>query len=510
VVESVKKQDKAIFWLLGLAAATAMVFDFIKLLPLFNAFFIRDDYLFLDLGAFMRQQDPLAFLTATCIGWWRPIALLLPALIYLLFGFNPLPFHITAYIIHLLTALLLILLCRKFFNLRVGLLAFIIYMTSPISFGDVGWMLGAMEDETATFFFFLALFTQLRLQPQEHRGPYYIPALFLVLGSFCKITWLGIIPVLLFMDWVNYPQSSLGQRIIRFLPFLIFIPTLFLNFLFIGFDYLGGSFIPSFTQFFTARNLIFGSFISFIPLDLFTHNNIYNLFLCFVPIIFLALAMLFGNIKRRVAAICVAYLGTLAILGLTQIQNDPVGWIMGWRHLAPLVGFAAVLIALTLGGLMDKLGWGVAGWMLPIALLAALVWSGLPMKKVLRGEVEKEGQDYRQIMRDFKVLCRSLPPKSEVYILAKKPLAVNLLADLAGSDHPLAMLFVKSEGLTLMHNYDYRSKHMILKDKREMAFLIEDLVAENSRFLSTDAKGNWIDITDRGKDEFYLMLRIHH
>jgi hypothetical protein len=505
MIEATKK-DNTILWLLGLAAIASVVFDFIKLLPLFNTYFIRDDFLFMDLGAFMRQQDPLAFLTATCIGWWRPIALLLPALGYLIFGFNPLPFHIMAYIIHLLTALLLILLCRKLFDLKIGLMAFIIYVVSPISFGDVGWMLGAMEDETATFFFFLALYTQLRLKSDEHKGPYYLPAFFVVLSSFCKITWLGLMPVLLFMDWVNYPKSAFGQRIVRCLPFLVIIPILFLNILFIGFDHLRGGIIPSYLEFFTARNLVVGSFLSFIPFDLYAYIKDHYLLMSLIPIAVFLLALLSSKGKMRVAAMGVAYLGTLAIMGLTPIQNEPLGWIMGWRHLAPLVGFAAILIALTLSGLMDRLKWRLISWLLPIVLMAALIWSGLPMKNTLRSDMETEADRYRDMMRSYVLLCRNFEPKSEIYIIAKKPLPVHLLADLASSDHQVKMLYVKKEGSRLAHNYDTRSSHVIFTCPKDMMLLIDTLVAKKVRFISTDSSGHWVDITNREKREFYEIL----
>jgi hypothetical protein len=374
----------------------------------------------------------------------------------------------------------------------------------------VGWMLGAMEDESATFFFFLALYTQLRLKPKEHKGPYYLPALFLVLGSFCKITWLGFIPVLLFMDWVNYPQSHLGQRIVRFLPFLIFIPTLFLNILFIGFTHLSGTMAPGYAEYFNVKNLTFGSFLSFIPFDLSAYLNDYYLLMILTPILFFLLALLFNKATMRITAVGVAYLGTLLILGLAQMQKEPVGWIMGWRHLAPLVGLAAILIALFMGGLMDRLRWGFTGWLLPLALMTLLIWSGLPMTSTLLTDVENEGHSYQNMIRSFIVLCRHFEPKSEIYMLFKKSWAVNLLADLADNDHQLAMLFVKGEKLLLSHNYDLRSKHIIFKDKKDMMLFIQNLLAKNAKFISIDRNGCWINITDKVKSDFSVMLNQQH
>ncbi len=501
------EKNKVIIWILGLVAVAAVIFDLFRLLPLFNAYFIRDDYLFLDLGAFMRQQDPFAFLTATCIGWWRPIALVLPALVYLLFGLNPLPFHVLAYLIHLLTGITLVLLCRKFFDVRIGLIAFAIYIAAPISFSNVGWMLGAIEDETATMFYLLALYSQLRLNPKEKPGPYYLPALFLVLGSFCKITWLGLIPALLFMDWVNYPKSRLVQRFIRFTPFLIFIPTLFLNFVFIGFEHLGGSFLPNFNDYFIARNIIRGAFLSFIPIDMFLYIKSWFRVIIIIPVAFFLLALLFTKLKSRMIAIGVSYLGILAILGLAQIQNHPLGWIMGWRHLTPLVGFAAIILAVSLSRLIKLRRLITLGLMAAILLLGALIWSGLSMKSNLKEEIEKEDQFNRNSLRGFIVLCRSSNSGTDIYIIGRKPLSVNLLADLAGSDHSLAMLFVKREGIEFMHNYDARSKHFILKESEEMMTLLNGLTGStNVMFLTTDEKGNWSDISGYDSKKYAGML----
>jgi len=508
--EQKAENNRIILWILGMVAIATTVYDFINLLPLFNAFFIRDDYLFLDLGAFMRQQDPLAFLTATCIGWWRPIALLLPALVYLLFGFNPMPYHVLAYIIHILTGFTLLVLCRRFFDLKVGLIAFTIYIASPISFSNVGWMLGAMEDETATLFYFLALYSQLRVNPGMKPVPYYLPALFLVLGSFCKITWLGLIPALLFMDWVNYPKSTLAQRLTRFTPFLIFIPTLLLNFLIIGFEHLGGSFLPSFMGYFTARNLILGSFLSFMPFDLFIHIKDWYQIMIIVPVLFFLLALIFTKMKSRIIVIGVSYLGTLAILGLAQIQKDPVGWIMGWRHLTPLVGFAAIFISATLSGLIKLPRIRFAGLITVILSLGTLIWLGLPMKSILKSDVEREEQHYRQTTRSFIVLCRSFPKETGLYIIGTKPLSVNLLADLAGKQD-VFMLCVRREGFKLMHNYDVRSNHYLIRDGQEVTDLLDKLVARTDvRFISNSEDGFWIDISENGKDEFVRMLKLQH
>jgi hypothetical protein len=501
--------QRSILWILGTVAVAATIYDFINLLPLFNAFFIRDDYLFLDLGAFMRQQDPLAFLTATCIGWWRPIALLIPALGYLLFGFNPFPFHVLAYSIHLLSGITLLLLCRKFFDLKVGLIAFMIYITAPISFSNVGWMLGAIEDETATIFYLLALYTQFRVNPDHKNGSYILSTIFLVLGSFCKITWLGLIPVMLYMDWVNYPKSPLTQRFHRFVPFLILIPTLFLNFLFIGFDRLGGSFMPNFTAFFTANNLIKGAFFAFIPIDVFQHLSDWFYLMLLIPIIFFLLALILNVKKRLVISVGVAFVGTTAILGLAQIQKDPEGWMMGWRHLTPLIGFAAIVVALIIVGLIRRLKMHIAGWGMAIVLIGAYIYSGLPMKGNIGNEVAKEEQNHRQEIRRFITLCRSFPSASELYIVEQKPAAVNLLADLARNDCELFVIFAKNRETRLMHNYDARSKHVIYGESARIRELLDELIQKpNIRFIGKNQDGLWTDLTDYSKYQLGSLLRL--
>jgi hypothetical protein len=370
-------------------------------------------------------------------------------------------------------------------------------------------MLGAMEDETAALFYLLALYSQLRVNPQEKTGPYYLPALFLVMGSLCKITWLGLIPALLFMDWVNYPKSRFAQRITRYLPFLVFIPTLFLNFLFIGFSNLGGSFLPNFNEHFIARNLIPGSFYSFIPVDIFL-KNFYQIAVV-VPILFFVLAVLFTREKSRTFAIVIAYIGTLGILGLAQISKNPVGWMMGWRHLTPLVGFAAMIMAVSIVGIIDKLRMGYAGWIVAIVLLLSLIWSGFPMKRTLKEDILNEGIIYRKVTNSFNILCQSFPKQTEIYVLGKKPGSVNLLADLAGYDYKLVMLYSERNGLNLVHNYDARSKHYILLDTDEVISLLDQIVPNsNARFIIQNREGIWIDITGSGKDELGMVLTHSH
>ena len=504
-VAEINDKDRIILWILGIAAFAAVIFDFLKLLPLFNAFFIRDDYQFLDLGAFMRQQDPLAFLTATCVNWWRPIALLIPALVYLVFGLTPLPFHIVAYIIHIFSGLMLILLCRKMFDLKVGLIAFTIYIASPISFSNVGWMLGAMEDETATFFYFIALLTQIRTKDTDSKRPYFLPVIMIVLGSFCKITWLGMIPSLLFMDWANYPNSKLVERTKRFLPFFIFLLPVAFN-IFIAGSYSSNIYL-NYNSNFNMRNFIEGAFLSFIPSNVSYYITNWYQILIIIPIMFFLLALGFSKIKRRVVAIGIAYLGMLTILGFSQIQKDPLGWIMGWRHLTPLVGFAAILIAVTLTGLDGKLHLRYVGWLISIILVGILIWVGLPMKNDLQEEVQRIAQHYRLMTRSFIVLCRSLPNGTEIVIVGKKPFPVCLLADLAG-DHRLSMLYTKRRNLEFIHNYYLRSKLIILETKENMGVILDGLLLRaDIRLISTDEAGVWVDITEYGKEECERLLK---
>lgn len=277
---------------------------FITYSPLLDDSFWADDYLHIErinsLGSSALFKD---FFTAWVLKtsdtstWWtspagelqyfRPLISLSFFLDLLLWGMNPLGFHLTNVIFHIFTSILVFLLAKLIFKkeLTAFLLA-LIFGIHPCHMEAVVWI-SCRTDVIAGFFYFFSLFCFLKFRQRENRGRFFLFALSTVLYTCALLSkemavTLPIILIAFDLFYSSTPKNStswnirLNKSIFVYLPFFI-ITIIYLCIRFKIFGGLGSvpypfSYSPLRPGFFLFffRNLIlyFANILYFVPIDL--------------------------------------------------------------------------------------------------------------------------------------------------------------------------------------------------------------------------------------------------
>ena len=408
--------QKWFLYSLGGMAVLATLYNILTLLPIFSAYFLTDDIFNLNLGAVMRH-DPLSFLFFTLGGWWRPLGFTLPAIVYLIFGLQVLPFHIIAYLIHLGTALSLLFLAKKMFNWTVALLAYILYVTSAISAITVGFSTYAFMDEFSTLLFIMVILVMYRKEkaPSLSRRPYWLAGLFYFLAAACKDSWIGLAPALILLDFLNYRNDKLSHRILRLLPsgLVLIIPLGRLaitgpeKFLAVQSLYAASHL--------TSSHLIWSLTIPFVPpLISIGDATLFNTRLAF-PLLFFILAWwLYRSERFLIVLLLVAFVGLWAVLYASPLDAG----LSGWMHFPPLIAIAAMIMSVTLYSLIDhfKPQW--------FFILLSVAWLGVyivPQQKNFYNLYKitiSKADEFEICIRNIKKELSGLPPNSHAYVIA--------------------------------------------------------------------------------------------
>ena len=408
-------QQRWFIYSLGGLAVLATLYNILSLLPIFTEYFLFDEATNLNLGAVMRHQ-PLSFLFFTQVGWWRPLGFTLPAIVYLIFGLQVVPFHVIAYLIHFGTALSLLFLVKKMFNLTAALFAYILYITSAISVITVGFSTNAFMDEFSTLLFILVILVLYRKDraPALSLRPYWLAGLFYFLAAACKDSWVGLIPALILMDFLNYKNDKLSYRILRLLP-LAFVVIIPLGRLAIAgpekFGVVQSLYVESY---FTFSNLIWGSTIPFLPALIFNKESPFIITRLIITVLFFTLPVwLVRSKKMLIAILIVAFVGFW--LALVASPLDP-GY-GGWLHFPPLISIAAIIMSITLYGLIDRFK---PHWFF---ILLSVIWLGIyivPQYKInydLYKHTISMADDFKIDINNIKKELSGLPPNSHVYAI---------------------------------------------------------------------------------------------
>jgi hypothetical protein len=330
-----------------LVASLATIYILIILSPIFQFSFNEDDFVMLELGAILKH-NPWGFIFFTYCGWWRPLGFSGSAFMYQLFGLNPFPYHVAGFFIHLITAILVVIIARRLFDLRTGLIAYIFYITSTLGVSSVGFISNSYQDELGAAFIILAMLSSIRISgnSSRRRGPYFAATLFLFLSAACKESWIAYIPVAIYIDIWNYRRSSFWQRLMRIIPLLIVFGMFYFRARFGGsLSWEGPLFY--FKRTFGLDNLLWGATLPFLPFgvayDAFLVQGFWDWSRIFVPITIFGLAWFLKKDGRwKIGFLLVTFISFLLILASSFLNNE----FWEWYHLPIPLTVAVILMAI--------------------------------------------------------------------------------------------------------------------------------------------------------------------
>lgn len=379
---------------------------------LFGTTFIEDDWFFIE-RAGMIKDNPFSFFTLTFSGFYRPLGYNLPSIIFLMVGLNPLFFHVLDLCVHLLTGALLFLLARKMFDPITGVLAFILYITFPSIVISVGFSSSLFQDELSTLFFILTLLFLYRANPEPQRSKnYLVPALFLFIGALCKESWLGLIPAIILMDWVNYKKASFKERLQRLWVFSLPIITLIAKFVFADMSRMQSGFARLVGENLNIQNVIYGLSLPFLPWEIFEDTSIFNFMRLIAPLIFIILPLFLIKAHRfKITVIIVAFMG----LFLSQLAASLNNYLFGWAHLFPLLAFGSILIASTLRGIAIKLKDSPVFWIIAVIAVTGFIRASYPTTEMLSNLVKELSHEQQVKYSGFRQIIRGFPDDANIY-----------------------------------------------------------------------------------------------
>jgi tetratricopeptide (TPR) repeat protein len=186
--------------------------------PVYWAGFIWDDDAYVTNNTLLTAPD----------GWWRiwfsahaqsqyfPLVYSTLRLEYDLWQLNPIGYHIVNVCLHIVNALLVWKLLRRF-AVPGAWLAAAIFALHPVQVETVAWVT-ELKNTESTLFYLLALFTWLDFAGGRGRQFYAATILFLLLALFAKTTACTFPAVALLLLWMG--DEAIGRRrIVQTLPF---------------------------------------------------------------------------------------------------------------------------------------------------------------------------------------------------------------------------------------------------------------------------------------------------
>ncbi len=157
------------------------------------------------------------------IGYYRPLITLTYMINYSLFKINPLGYHLTNIIFHLLNGVLVYLLAVHLLkSMRVPLLAALLFAIHPVHTESVSWIAGR-TDVIACFFFLISLYCYVKFMEKRGLLLYLISLLSFTLSLFSKEMAVTLPLILIAYDYfytTEGKKGKLAERMRYWLPFL--------------------------------------------------------------------------------------------------------------------------------------------------------------------------------------------------------------------------------------------------------------------------------------------------
>jgi protein O-mannosyl-transferase len=146
-----------------------------------------------------------------------PLTLLTYQLDYSLFELNPIGYHATSLILHILNVLLVFMIFKQLFSKKTAFIIGLIFAVHPLNVEAIAWASGR-KDVLAPFFLLLSYFLYLRYKVT---GKYYWVSVFVfVLGLLSKISIVFFPLILLATDWVMEDRID-KHKIKNKIPYVI-------------------------------------------------------------------------------------------------------------------------------------------------------------------------------------------------------------------------------------------------------------------------------------------------
>jgi protein O-mannosyl-transferase len=169
----------------------------------------------------MSLKNVWAILTTPIMGNYHPLTLISFAWEYLFFKFDPMPYHLTNIIFHLLNCVIVFyFISRLCHNPAVAFVTALLFGIHPLHVESVAWI-SERKDVLYAFFYLISLICYLTYLEKEHERRHYFHALFYFLLSVLSKPMAVTLPlVLLLIDYFRDRKISYAT-IVEKIPFFI-------------------------------------------------------------------------------------------------------------------------------------------------------------------------------------------------------------------------------------------------------------------------------------------------
>jgi len=472
------KRNKVGLGFFGIIAFFAMIYSFIIIFPLFSSYFHDDDiWNFDDVVAL--KSKPFGYLHHAFVGvWWRPLAFFVMSYPYFIFGLNPQAFHWMGWVIHLISALTILLFTRRCFSLRPALISFALYMISPLAVSSVGFVTDTIQDEISTILVFLSFFFSFSREKTLKDGPYFLPAFLWGVALLFKELVLGVLPTLILLDWFLFPKNKFTRRIMRLSPYVLALLLIPLRFLFVE-SYLSNFSSPLFSTygpFIDIQNMSWSIILAFAPIVLQKSQTLLNELLLLIPILLIIAVFAFsGQQRSKIIFLLVVFVGMSFALIPAGMYLALGYWLHQWIRMPILVAIAVIMLALICEGIISR----VKSYILSLGISSSLIFCYVFLSTVMIDEVKKEMNRFDEITLVrydalFKTV-KSMPPGSLVYIANIKTIPINLINDIVSKRGIQVTLLLKAApDLKVLHNRNFLTNHVKLIFGNEQNYYIKE------------------------------------
>ncbi|MCX6304739.1 MAG: hypothetical protein NT040_07215 [Bacteroidetes bacterium] len=202
-----------------------LTITFFSYLPTLKSDFIDtwDDNAYVIDNALIRNISPATvkgMFTSQVGGTYVPLPLLSYAIEYKIWGLNPLPFHLTNLVLHLLCTLLVFKILRRLQIDRLyAAAAALIYGVHPMGVESVAWVTERKDLLYCVFYFSSLLLYIYYVKAKSRRAVFYIASLGLfVLALFSKIQAVSLPLVLVLVDYY-FKRQGLKKIVFEKIPY---------------------------------------------------------------------------------------------------------------------------------------------------------------------------------------------------------------------------------------------------------------------------------------------------
>lgn len=154
-------------------------------------------------------------------GHYHPLTLISLMLDHSISGFNPEAFHITSFIRHLISVVLLFFLVFSIFrNIRMAFLVALLFGISPMGVESVAWI-SERKNVLYTVFFLASLLLYVLFLRKEKKIFYFISLLMFLLSCLSKAQAIILPVVLILIDYLMLDEPFRRKHLLNKIPFLL-------------------------------------------------------------------------------------------------------------------------------------------------------------------------------------------------------------------------------------------------------------------------------------------------